>query len=81
MLLAESGKPPQERRAAIAHVMTAHGLGVTRACGLIGMSRSMYRYEAMRPDDAALKVRLTALAAQKRRYGYHRLHVLLCHEG
>jgi putative transposase len=72
---------PQERRAAITHVMTTHGLGVTRACGLIGMSRSLYRYEAKRPDDEALKTRLTALAGQKRRYGYRRLHVLLCREG
>ena len=72
---------PQERRAAITHMMTAHGLGVTRACGLIGMSRSLYRYEAKRPDDEALKARLTALAGQKRRYGYRRLHVLLCREG
>ena len=62
-------------------MMTAHGLGVTRACGLIGMSRSLYRYKAKRPDDEALKARLTALAAQKRRYGYRRLHVLLCREG
>lgn len=61
--------------------MSAHGLGVTRACGLIGMSRSLYRYEATRADDEALKTRLTALAAQKRRYGYRRLHVLLCREG
>ena len=72
---------PQERRAAITHMMTAHGLGVTRACGLIGMSRSLYRYEAKRQDDEALKARLTALAAQKHRYGYRRLHVLLCREG
>ena len=62
-------------------MMTAHGLGVTRACGLIGMSRSLYRYEAKRPDDEALKSRLTILAGQKRRYGYRRLHVLLCREG
>lgn len=62
-------------------MMTAHGLGVTRACGLIGMSRSLYRYESKRPDDAVLKERLTALAGQKRRYGYRRLHVLLCREG
>lgn len=72
---------PQERRAAITHMMTAHKLGVTRACGLIGMSRSLYCYEAKRPDDEALKVRLTTLAGQKRRYGYRRLHVLLCREG
>jgi putative transposase len=61
--------------------MAAHQLGVTRACGLIGISRSLYRYEAKRPDDTALKDRLTALAEQKRRYGYRRLHVLLCREG
>lgn len=56
-------------------------LGVTRACGLIGISRSLYRYESKRPDDGPLKERLTALAGQKRRYGYRRLHVLLLREG
>ncbi|MEC5219014.1 transposase InsO family protein [Actimicrobium sp. GrIS 1.19] len=61
--------------------MVTHGLGVTRACGLIGMSRSSYRYAAKRPNDEALKSRLTALAGEKRRYGYRRLHVLLCREG
>jgi putative transposase len=62
-------------------MMTVHGLGVTRACGLIGISRSLYRYESKRPDDKELTERLTVLAGQKRRYGYRRLHVLLCREG
>jgi putative transposase len=62
-------------------MMAAHGLGVTRACGLIGMSRSLYRYASRRADDEGLKERLTALAGQKRRYGYRRLHVLLRREG
>lgn len=61
--------------------MTAHQLGVTRACGLIGISRSLYRYEAKRADDDELRQRLSELAGQKRRYGYRRLHVLLCREG
>ena len=34
------------RRAAVTHVMQVCGLGVTRACGLIGISRALYRYEA-----------------------------------
>ena len=72
---------PQARRAVVTHMMTVHGLGITRACGLMGMSRSLYRYESKRPDDAELTDRLRALAAQKRRYGYRRLHVLLCREG
>jgi putative transposase len=61
--------------------MTAHQLGVTRACGLAGISRSLYRYESKRADDTELTERLTELAGKKRRYGYRRLHVLLCREG
>ena len=61
--------------------MVTRQLGVTRACGLIGISRSLYRYESKRPDDVPLKERLTVLAGQKRRYGYRRLHVLLLCEG
>jgi len=45
------------------HVMQVHGLGVTRACGLFGISRSLYRYESRRPDDQALRDRLCELAA------------------
>ncbi|WP_424447054.1 IS3 family transposase [Paucimonas lemoignei] len=72
---------PQAKRAAVSHLMAAHEMGVTRACGLIGISRSLYRYEAKRPADTELKERLCELAAQKRRYGYRRLHVLLCRDG
>jgi putative transposase len=61
--------------------MAAHQMGVTRACGLIGISRSLYGYQSKRPDDGPLKERLCELAAQKRRYGYRRLHVLLLREG
>ena len=60
--------------------MEERGLGVTRACGLVGISRSLYRYRR-RPEPAALAERLRELAAVKRRYGYRRLHVLLKREG
>ncbi len=72
---------PQAKRAAVSHLLMTHRLGVTRACGLIGISRSLYRYEAKRPDDGELRKRLSELAEQKRRYGYRRLHVLLRREG
>jgi putative transposase len=72
---------PQAKRAAVSHLMATHKMGVTRACGLIGISRSLYRYEAKRPADMELKTRLCELAEQKRRYGYRRLHVLLRREG
>jgi putative transposase len=38
-------------------------------------------YRCRRPDDAALRQRLQALAHQRRRFSYGRLHVLLRREG
>lgn len=62
--------------------MTERAMGVTRACGLVGISRSVFRYESTRAQsNARLVERLAALAAEKRRYGYRRLHVLLRREG
>lgn len=57
-------------------------MGTTRACGLVGISRSLFRYESRRQiDDEVLIERMTAIAAQKRRYGYRRIHVVLRREG
>jgi putative transposase len=63
-------------------LMTERAMGVTRACGLVGISRSAFRYESKRAEaNAHLSARLAALAAEKRRYGYRRLHVLIRREG
>jgi putative transposase len=62
-------------------LMTERDFGVTRACGLAGISRSLYRYRSQRPDCAALRARIGEIAAVKRRYGYRRIHVLLRREG
>ena len=45
------------------------------------MSPKTYRYEARRADDAALRARLKELAAERRRFGYRRLKLLLQREG
>jgi len=71
MLFAESGRPTGTACGNYAHD-DGPRIGRPRACGLIGMPRSLYHYAAKRPDDKASKARLTALAAQKRRYGYRR---------
>ena len=57
------------------------GFGITRACGLVGISRSLYAYRSRRPACSTLRVRMCDLAAEKRRYGYRRIHVLLRREG
>ncbi len=61
--------------------MTERGFGVTRACGLVGISRSLYRYRGRRPDSAPLRVRIEEIAAAKRRYGYRRVYIRLRREG
>jgi putative transposase len=52
-----------------------------RACALAGMGRSSYRYRAHRRADGELRERLRSLAAERRRFGYRRLTVLLRREG
>jgi putative transposase len=39
------------------------------------------RYAAARIDDSALRNRMKAIAHERRRFGYRRLHVLLRREG
>lgn len=72
---------PQVKRQAVDVLKEERGLGVTRACGLLAISRSLYGYRSRRPDCAALRARIEELAAVKRRYGYRRIHILLRREG
>ena len=72
---------PQAKRAAVEVLMTERSLGVTRACGLAGISRSLYRYRSQRPDCAPLRSRIEEIAAVKRRYGYRRVYLRLRREG
>ena len=72
---------PQARRAAVNVLMTERSLGVTRACGLVGISRSLYGYRSRRPDSGPLRARIEEIAAVKRRYGYRRVYVLVRREG
>jgi len=52
-----------------------------RACRLIGMDPKTYRYRSRRSDDLEVRARLKALAGERRRFGYRRLHILLRREG
>src|ERR1700693_3619829 len=72
---------PQARREAVTVLMAERDFGVTRACGLLQISRSLYRYRSRRPACAKLRERIGEIAAIKRRYGYRRVHILLRREG
>jgi putative transposase len=62
-------------------VRRVHGLSQRRACGLIGIDVSSYRYRSRRADDRPLRERLRELATIRRRFGYRRLAWVLEREG
>lgn len=72
---------PAARREAVAHLVTTHRMSERRACRTTGVDRASVRYRKQRDDDAPLRERLKALAYERRRFGYRRLHVLLKREG
>jgi putative transposase len=72
---------PAAERKAVAHLVDAYGMSERRACKAIGCCRMTMRYQTTRADDAALRQRMKAIAHERRRFGYRRLHVLLKREG
>lgn len=72
---------PAGKRAAVAHLVEAHGLSERRACRLADLNLSTWQYRARRQERPLLRERLKELASQRRRFGYRRLHALLRREG
>jgi putative transposase len=53
-----------------------------RACEIAKCNRRMFRYKTQKlTDDGPLRKRLVELAAERRRFGYRRLHVMVAREG
>ena len=48
---------------------------------MIGIDPKTWRYAPRRPTEDAARMRLRELAAERRRFGYRRLHILLDREG
>jgi putative transposase len=65
----------------VAYLAEAFEMSERRACRVVGVDRTSVRYEATRGDDTVLRGRLKELAAERRRFGYRRLHILLKREG
>ena len=72
---------PAAKCEAVAHLVETYEVSERRACRLISADRKTVRYRSRRPRDEELRRRLRELAAEQRRFGYRRLHVLLRGEG
>lgn len=62
-------------------IRQGYDLSENRACGLVGITRWINRYESRRDSQGELRQRIRELAGARPRYGYRRLTVLLRREG
>jgi len=65
----------------INHLRQVWDVGIHRSCQLIQLSRTVYRYQGIKPDQTPLRHRIKELAYSRVRYGFARIHVLLRREG
>jgi putative transposase len=66
---------------AVSHIRGSLGLSERRACQLVTISSSVYRYRPKTGNDDILRKRLRDLAELRKRFGSPRLHILLKREG
>jgi putative transposase len=67
-------------KAAIEQVKQEYAFSERRACRLMMLAVTTYRYRSQRSDEP-LRTKLVELAREKPRFGYRRLHVLLRRSG
>jgi putative transposase len=70
---------PQAKREAVKKMVDERQLSERRACSLVGLSRDSYR-NPPQPDQFTLDFgeRIVDIAHVRRRFGYSRIHDLLC---
>ena len=69
------------KRDAVARACLVHGVSQRRACEALEVDRSSVRYRSTRPADQELREAMKAVASERRRFGYRRIHVMLQRQG
>lgn len=72
---------PAAKRQAVAHLTASFEVSQRRACDVLEADRSSILYRAIRGADADLRQRLRTLSAERRRFGWRRLLILIRREG
>lgn len=72
---------PAQRRRGVQAIQKMLDISERQACRYLKANRRMVRYVRRRPEDSTLRLRLEALAAERRQFGFRRLTVLLRREG
>lgn len=73
---------PADQRAAVTELLgDADQLSVCRACNLVGMAASTYRYTPCRKDDSSVEAHLTSLTDKHRSIGFWSCYYRLRNRG
>lgn len=72
---------PRARKACCKAIVENYGFSERRACRLVGTNRASMRYVSRKTEEFLLRGKITAIAHEKRRYGYRRIHILLKRDG
>ena len=72
---------PKVKPLAVSHARKGLGLSERKACRLVNISASVYRYQPKANNDAGLRQRLREPADERKRFGSPRLHIMLRREG
>ena len=72
---------PDVKREAVANACLVHGVSQRRACEALEVDRSSVRYRSIRAPDLELRAAMKAVALERRRFGYRRIHVMLQRQG
>ncbi len=72
---------PGQRRALAEQAIAQQGVSERRACRVLALSRSVYRYQAKKTDEPQIEQALRLLAEQHRRWGYGKMIHYLKHQG
>ena len=72
---------PAAKRKAVVHLCDQHGVSQRRACDVLEIYRSSVWHRSIRPDDTELRKAMKDVAAERRRFGYRRFHIMLERQG
>ena len=72
---------PDAKRDAVANACLVHGVSQRRACEALEVDRSSVRYRSTQAPDLKLREAMKAVASERRRFGYRRIHVMLQRQG
>jgi putative transposase len=72
---------PAHKRTLVVGLIERYRVSEKRACRVIQICRTSYRYRSIRDEQVALRLRVNEIARVRVRYGYKRIHVLLRREG